>query len=59
MANRCTCNVGFNWEHGPCDYCTDETCHDCEHESGECPDDCYCDCNDNVDPDDEDQDGDR
>ena len=48
---RCTCNVGWNWENGPCDYCTDPVCTECNHE--ECPEDCYCDCNENVDPDDE------
>jgi hypothetical protein len=53
---RCTCNVGWNWENGPCDYCTDDRCEDCRHESGSCPDDCYCGCNDNVDPEDEDPD---
>ena len=43
---RCTCHVGWNWENGPCDYCTDPVCHECDHE--ECPDDCFCDCNDNT-----------
>jgi hypothetical protein len=44
---RCTCHVGFNWEYGQCDYCTSDECDDCEHESGCCPDDCFCVCNDN------------
>lgn len=51
MSRGCTCHVGFNWENGPCNYCTDPRCHECAHEQDECPDDCYCDCNDNTEDD--------
>lgn len=53
---RCTCS-SISIE--PCDYCQDDHCDDCRHESGECPDDCFCSCNDNVDPDDADEDEDE
>ena len=37
----CTCNVGFNWEYGPCDYCNGE--YSCEGGCGEQACDCVCD----------------
>lgn len=51
--NTCTCHVGWNWENGPCDYCTTEFCFKCEHDVDECPEDCFCECNDNVEVDEE------
>lgn len=53
MGSRCTCSSPSSWEYGPCDYCMSDYCHDCEHENGDCPDDCFCDCNDNIEEDDD------
>ena len=38
---HCICNVGFNWENGPCDYCQGE--YPCEGGCGEQACDCVCD----------------
>lgn len=38
MSRRCTCHSGFNWEYGPCDYCSSDICEECEQH----PD--YCEC---------------
>ena len=37
----CTCNVGFNWENGPCDYCNGD--YDCPDGCGELACECRCD----------------
>jgi len=37
----CTCNIGFNWENGPCDYCNGE--YDCQGGCGEQANECRCD----------------
>lgn len=37
----CTCNVGFAWENGPCDYCNGD--YRCPDGCGEIASECRCD----------------
>lgn len=37
MANRCVCDENYNWEEGPCDYCTEDyPCDGCDMPISEC-----------------------